>query len=97
MNVRRTPRVVVIEPGISSWLDGHKTIGAVLIGKRATCSGKVGIEWRGVLVLLMDIAASRIRLPYFNQGTRYGTSVGIEHAPGHDNSFASRLIRMLAR
>src|SRR5580692_4913088 len=97
VNVGWTPRVEVIEPGISARLDRDKTICAVLVGKGATGAGKIGIEWRGVLVFHMNVTPRRVRLPNLNQGTRYRTSVAVQHTSRHNDSFTPRLISMLAR
>src|SRR6266852_3666241 len=97
MNVCRTPRIVVIEPGIGPRLDGHEPISAIFVRQRAARPAEVWIEWRRVLVPLMQIAACGIRLPDLDQGVRYRTSVVIQYLAGDDDALALRLSRMLAR
>src|SRR4051812_31308157 len=56
MNMRGTPGVVVIAPGIGAGLDGDEPVVAGGIAHRAACSGEIRIERRRMLVADMDIA-----------------------------------------
>ena len=95
--MRRTPGIVVIEPGIRTGLDRHKTVVAVLVSERASRTAEIWIEWRGVLIALMLVSSRGVCLPYLDQRIRDGPAVVIEHTAGHDDALPQRFRRMLAR
>ncbi len=97
VNVRRTPRIVVIKPRIRSRLDGDEAVDSIFVGERASGPGKIRIQWRRMLIDGVNVTPRRIRLPQFNQRARNRTAVAVQHAPGHDNALAQWLTRMLTR
>src|SRR5882672_11387758 len=97
MNVRRTPRVLVIEPGIRARLNSHEAIAAIFVGECASSSAEVRVEWRRVLVAMMLVAASSIGLPYFDESVGHRVAAIIQHAAGHDDAFAERIACVLPR
>src|SRR6266700_6875247 len=90
MYVRRTPGVVMVLPRIRAGLDGHKTIAAVFVRKRAARAAEVGIKRRRMMIAIMAITDSGIGLPDLKQRVRHGASVVIQHAPGDDDPLSYR-------
>ena len=97
VNVIRPPRIVMIAPRIRTRLDGHEAIRAVLVGDHSSDASEMRIERRFVLVLGVCIAAGGVRLPNFDQGVRNRAAVFVEHAAGHDDSFAESLAAVEVR
>ena len=95
MNVRRTPRVGVIDPRIRARLDGLDEIAPLIVGEQAACAGEVGIQRRIVTIGFMAIAATGVRLPNFNQCAAKRTPIFIEHAPVDEDAFADGLAVMV--
>src|ERR1035438_4357912 len=97
MNMRRTPRIVMILPRVRAWFDSGKSINAIFIRHSAACSGEVGIEWRWMIVLRVPVPASRVGLPNLDQRVGNGTAVVIRYPSSDDDALALRLVCMLAR
>src|SRR5689334_19507812 len=95
MNMRRPPRVVVVQPWIRTGLDGYKTVDALLICNSAAGSGEVGIDWRRMLVLDMQVPSRGICLPDLDERVRNRPSIAVENAPRHNDSLTQRFSRML--
>src|SRR5438128_12462780 len=92
----RSPRVAMILPRIRAWLDRDEAIPAVVVGEAATGAGEVRVEWRRVLVILVEVAAGGVRLPDLHDRVPQRSSVAVEHAAGDDDPLADRLAGMLA-
>jgi hypothetical protein len=56
----------MITPWVCSGFDGVKLIVTVLIGHAPATSKKIGIEWRIVLIVRVNISTCTIALPNFN-------------------------------
>src|SRR5437763_8865355 len=97
MDVCRSPRIVVIPPWIATGFDGHKAVAALLIGQSTTETSEIRIERGIVLILWVKIAARRIGLPELHQSMWDWTRIVVENSAGHNDSFAQRSLRMLAR
>src|ERR1035438_3833640 len=97
MNMRRTPRIVMILPRVRAGFNGDETINAILIRHSAACSGEVGIERRWMIVLRVPVTASRVSLPNLDQRVGNGTAVVIQYPASDDDALALRLSCMLAR
>ena len=97
MNVRRSPGVVVIGPGICSRTNGDEAVAAFGVGDGLSASGEIWIEWGVMLIDCVQVAAGRIRLPDFEQRVRQGAIVFVEHTAAHDDSFAERFRGVLVR
>src|SRR5215469_9572638 len=92
----RPPRVVMIEPGICTGLDGDETVHAMFIGQGSTRTTKVRIERGGMLVLNMPIPSGGVRLPNLDECIRNGPPVAVENAPAYDDAFTDWLTWVLA-
>src|SRR5215510_10605810 len=57
MNVGRTPRVVMVAPGVCAGLDRQETVIAFGIGEDASRTKKIGIERRGMVVARVAVAS----------------------------------------
>src|SRR5581483_778656 len=88
--MRRTPRVVVVPPWIRAGLDAGKPIAALIIGEHASAADEVRIERRFMLIVLVLVAAGRVRLPDLDQRVGHGATVFIQHAPADDDALAER-------
>jgi hypothetical protein len=95
MDMRGTPGVVVIAPGIGARLDGDETVVAGGIAHGAARAGEVRIERRRVLVADMDVAAAGIGLPDLDQRVRHAAAVLVAHMAMHDDALADRLAFVL--
>src|SRR6266852_2662724 len=97
MNMRGTPRVLMIAPGIRTWPYSNEAISPFTIRECVTAPGEIRIQRSVVLVRLMQIASRRIRLPDFDERMRNRPRVLIHHSPAHDNSFAKRFAAVRPR
>src|SRR6266849_2609749 len=97
MNMRGTPRVLMIAPGIRTWPYSNEAISPFTIRECVTAPGEIRIQRSVVLVRLMQIASGRIRLPNFDERMRNRPRVLIHHSPAHDNSFAKRFAAVRPR
>src|SRR5712692_6508642 len=91
MNVGWPPGIMMVAPGVRARLDRRETILAVTVGEYAACSRKIRVKWRRVLIVLLNVAATGVGLPYLDQGIRHGPVVFVKNAPGYDDAFAKRL------
>src|SRR5437899_1610940 len=96
MDVRRSPRVAMILPWIGAGLDRDEAITALRIGQAAPGSAEVGVQWCGVLVILVKVAAGRIGLPHLNHCARYRSAIAVEYPTRDNDALADRLARGLA-
>lgn len=62
-----SPGVVVITPRVWPRFDRHKSVGAVSIRDAAARAGEVGVQWGGMLIALVDVAAGGVCLPNFDK------------------------------
>src|ERR1700724_4045353 len=95
MDVGRTPCVVMIEPRVRTWFYCHKTICTIFVRQSASGSSEIRIQRRGMMVAHMDVPAGRVGLPDLHQSARHRATITVKHTPGHDDTFAQRLARML--
>ena len=95
MDVRRTPGVGVIAPGVGAGLDGDELVVALGVGLRAAGAGEIRIERRRMLVDDVDVAAAGVGLPDFDQRIGHAAAVLVEHMAVHDDAFAERLALVL--
>src|SRR5438552_5852447 len=96
MDMRGSPRVAMILPWIGAGLDRDEAIPALRIGQAAPGSAEVGVQWGGVLVILVKVAAGGIGLPDLNHRARYRSAIAVEHPTRDNNALANRLARVLA-
>src|SRR6476660_8715056 len=95
--MRRAPRIVAIRPGILAGANRYKPVAALGISQCMTATREVGIERGIMLIVVVKIAASRVRLPDFNQSVTQRAAVFVHHAAADDDSFTQWLAGMLAR
>ena len=95
MNMRGTPRVVMVMPWIGTRLDGHKTIMTIRVTQRAAKTGEVRVQRRTMLIAPVPITARRIGLPTFDLGVRHWPIVFIEHTTTDDDAFTHWLAVVL--
>src|SRR5260370_38972786 len=95
MNMRRTPRVGVVAPGVRARLDRKKLVAAIRVGQCAPTATEIRIERRVVLIHFVQITPGRIRLPYFNQRAAHRPAAFVQHSTTHRDSFAEWRTRML--
>src|SRR5271165_2101911 len=96
MNVRRSPSVVMILPGICSGANGDEAVVTSGVAEGMPAAGEVGVERRIVLISFVAITAGGVGLPDFDQSMRHGPAIFVQHAAAHDDAFAQRLAGMLA-
>src|SRR5450830_1092753 len=65
VNMRRTPGLVMITPGIRARFDGHKTVTAIVVGEHLAEASEIRVQRCIVLVALVPVAAGGITLPDF--------------------------------
>ena len=95
MDVGRSPRIVMVAPGIGARLDGDEPVIAFAVGLCASGAGEVRIERRRMLVANMDIASAGIGLPEFDQCVGHAASVFIQHMAMHDDALSDRFALVL--
>lgn len=96
MNVCRSPRVVMIPPGVGSRPDGREAVAAILAGHASSGANEIGVEGRGVIVARVTIAASCVGLPDLDERSGDGPAILVEHASGHDDALTLWLALALA-
>jgi hypothetical protein len=97
VNMRRTPGVMVVFPGVGAGANGDETIAALGIGDGVPAAGEIGIEWSVVLVHFVKVAAGGVGLPDFHEGVGNGAGVLIENAATDDDTLAEWFAVMLTR
>src|ERR1700687_4868035 len=97
MDVLRPPRVVMISPRIGARPYGNEAVVALSICKRLSHAREVWIQWRIVLIVLVEIASRGIGLPNLNQRIANRPAILIEYPPADYNSLAERLASTLSR
>src|SRR6516165_6862209 len=95
VNVLRTPRIVMVSPGIGARPDGDKTVAAFFIGECLAHARKIGIERRIMLIYLVQIAPGSVCLPDFNERIANRPVILIEQTPTDYDSLAERLALVL--
>ncbi|MNC87545.1 hypothetical protein D3C83_32770 [compost metagenome] len=95
MDVRGTPCIVVIAPGIRTRLNGNELVPALVIGERATGAGEIRIERCVPPIDLMPIASGGIRLPNLDQRFGNRSSIFIKNTTRHDHPLAHWWPRVL--
>src|SRR6478736_634567 len=91
MNMRRPPRVRMIQPRIGTRLDRQESIFALFIGHAAAGANEIWIQWRAVLIDLVMIAAGGIRLPDLDQSIGHRPLILVQHLPDDNQPLAHRL------
>src|SRR5713226_5301674 len=89
MNMRGTPGIDGIAPGIGAWLDRVKMVTPFGIGNRAATAPEVRIDRREIGVPLVSVATTRIRLPDLDECCWYWSVGLVQHTTVHDNAFAN--------
>src|SRR4030095_6329058 len=88
MDMRRPPRVRMIEPRIGAGLDREITIFTLLIGHAASGAGEIRIQRRIMLVDGMMITAGGVRLPDLDERIWHGPSPFLQNAADDDDALA---------
>src|SRR3954466_14785117 len=95
MDVRGTPGVVVIAPGIGARLDRDEAVVAGGVALGAARARKIRIERRRMLIADMDVAAAGIGLPDLDQRVRDAAAVLVTDMAVHDDALAERFALVL--
>src|ERR1700744_2832212 len=82
----RPPCVVMVPPWITTGTNGNEAIAAEIISECAALATEVRVKRRMMLIPTMRIAASRIRLPDFNEGVADRTAFFVEDPSAHHNA-----------
>src|ERR1700681_4186214 len=91
MNMRRTPGIVMISPGVGTWLHGLKFVAAFCVRHYAPAAIKIWIQRRVRLVNSVPVASAGGGLPNFHQSIGPWARVFIEDAAADDNARSDRL------
>src|SRR5580692_2795029 len=97
MNVRGTPRIVMIVPRISSRLNRRELVLTVRVRENPSRTREVGIKRRRMIVPMMSVTSRCVGLPNLKQRMRNRTATIIEYASHDDDALAQRFTRMLTR
>src|SRR5688572_11791092 len=90
MDMGRTPGVEVVAPRVRAGTDGRERIHAIFIRENPAPTMKIRIEWGVMLVVVVQVASGRIRLPDFDERIRYGTPCIVKYTPRDDDPLADR-------
>src|SRR5437588_10491064 len=91
MDVRRTPGVWVVLPGICTRANRQESVDTVSICQAAAHAQKVRIERSRPLITFVEVAAGGIGLPDLQEGVRQRFATVVEYAAGHNDALADRL------
>ena len=97
MDVLRAPRVRMIFPRVCARPDGNEAVAAFFIRECLPDTNEIRIQWRVMLIPLVQVAPSGVGLPYFDEGFADGTAIFIHHVSGNDDAFAQRFSPALPR
>src|ERR1017187_10133871 len=90
MDMRWSPRIVVIAPGIRARFDGLELVAPFSVGHYAPAPVEMRIEWRVRLIVPVPVTTTGVRLPKLQQGARNLLAIFIEHATAHQDSRTDR-------
>ncbi|MOA15878.1 hypothetical protein D3C78_1360610 [compost metagenome] len=90
MDMRRTPVVGAVAPGVRTRLDGAEAVVALAVGQGPADATKVGVQRRQVAVVLVPVAATGVGLPDLDQGVRDRFAVLVADAAGQDDALTDR-------
>src|SRR5690606_28551391 len=76
-------------------LDGGERVLTVRAGDGAPGTGEVRVEWRRMLVTLVDVPAGGVGLPDLDQLIAKRAAPAVEQLPGDGDAFAERLTGVL--
>src|SRR5579859_5560215 len=91
MDMRRTPGVAMVLPGIRARSNGQEAIDALSIGQAAPHAEEVGIERPRPLIASVQVAAGGVGLPDLQQRIRHRIATIIKDAARHDDTLADGL------
>src|ERR1700722_7342824 len=91
MNVCRPPRVRMISPRICARLDCDEAVIPIVVREGAPGAGKIGIERRRMIVMPMEIPASCVGLPDFDESVPQGAATVVRYLAGDHDALAARL------
>src|SRR5678815_4590450 len=91
MDVRRPPRVGMVQPRISPRFYREIAVFAPIVSHAAPSAREVGIERRVMLIDGMTIASSGIGLPDFDQRVGNGFIIFIQYPADDDDAFTQCL------
>src|SRR5699024_5183361 len=97
VDVGGPPRVVVVAPRVGPRLDRCESVVSIRAGKATADTSEVRINWRRMLVALMNVAPGGVRLPHFDELPGHGPSIPVEHSTGHNDPLTERLPIVLDR
>src|SRR4029077_17910301 len=84
--------VRMVLPWICSRPNREEAVDTRVVGQTASDAKKIGVQRALPLVIAMDVASCRIRLPDLKQRVRYGRAEFIEDTAGHDDALADSLV-----
>src|SRR5437660_6877817 len=87
----------MIAPWVRARFDRDQAITSLAVGEHAAAPREVRIERCVVLVVLVEVAPRRVRLPYLDQRVAHRTCVVIAHGPRHDDPLAEWRAGVLVR
>src|SRR5690349_8338648 len=90
MDMRWTPVVDAVAPRIGTGLYRPVDVMAVAIGQRASAAAEVGVDWCDVVIVAMPIAATRVRLPHFDERIGNAAAKFVEHVAVDDDALTYR-------
>src|SRR5918992_1216635 len=82
-------------PGVGAGLDRGERVVALRVGEHPPAAGEVRVERACPVVVLVRVAAGRVRLPHLHEGVGYRPAVAVEHPAEHDDPLPDRLARVL--
>src|SRR5688572_16136812 len=91
VNVIRSPCIRMVPPWIGAWFNGVKFIVALFIRQASSTAEKIWVQWRHVLIDVMDITDSGICLPYFDEGVFNRMPAFVGNLTGHNNALTNRV------
>src|SRR5712691_9348087 len=91
MDMRRSPGIGMILPGIRPRSDAQKSVNPVCVRQTATHAEKVRIERPRPLIPLVQVAASGVGLPDLQQGVRHRLTMIVEYAASHNDTLPNGL------
>ena len=97
VDVRGTPGVVMVAPGVRSGTDRRELVAAVVIGLGAPGALEVRVKRRRPAVPLVRVTARRVGLPDLHQGVAQGFALGVIDVAGDDDALPDRLALGLDR
>src|SRR3984957_11591601 len=95
MDMRWTPCIGMVTPGIRAGLHRHEPVLAIRVRQGSARAREVRIQRSAMIVLGVRISPCRVRLPDLDESMRARPAIFVQNAPGQEDACSQRMAPML--